>query len=389
MGGWADMPERMPHAEGPVPCRRSGSGESGPTDPGVARVAVLLDVAAELGTGVRVEELAGLLPKDASDLSPHFREWLTARPDLAEVVDEWAFLPGRELRPDPGAAARAADYEAAARSGCDERLGGSSPWLRCVAITGSTAYGAPRAGDDLDLFLITRPGLLWLVMARIYAGQWIARSAGKLRPGPRWCVNFVRDECSATEEFGRPGDLLFAREALTARVLWGEEYYRRLLDRAGWMRAEVPGLYARRRDGARETAAEPAAPPRLLRLLNLLAFVAVAPYLQAVGLRRNDRLRRAGRGEALFRTETTRRRLSISSVRFEAIRRRYSGGGLAPPVTAAIGRGPGGAAADPTPRERARGSPARRAPEANPDGDPPGSPSPGSSGPGAARGSGG
>lgn len=195
------------------------------------------------------------------------------------------------------------------------------PWLESVGVTGSTAYGEPEPGDDLDFYLITRPGTLPVVLA----GTYLALRLEQARRGRLWdpppCFNYVVDARRAAEDLAAGEGLLFQREALTAHILLGDEFYRGLLSRTPSLGADFPRLYAARTEGAR--AVPPRSAPRTLRALSALVFVPLAAYLQLVGLRRNARARRQGDLDAQFRTITTPERVAFQSRRFERIRRLY------------------------------------------------------------------
>ncbi len=69
------------------------------------------------------------------------------------------------------------------------------PWLRLVAVCNTVAMGLPREGSDVDLFLVSRPGRLWIVRFLAHA----ALAAGNLaRRGSRVadaaCLSFSVSE---------------------------------------------------------------------------------------------------------------------------------------------------------------------------------------------------
>jgi hypothetical protein len=146
---------------------------------------------------------------------------------------------------------------------------------------------------------------------------------------PLPCFNYVVDERRASVEFERGQGLLFAREALSAQVLEGNEYYRGLLRRASWMGDELPRLYANRTQGPETTSMRPAHP--LVRLLGAVSYLPLAAYLQMVGLRRNALQRRGDRTSGSFRTSTAPDRIAFLSRRFEELRDRYEGEVAPPP----------------------------------------------------------
>ena len=228
------------------------------------------------------------------------------------------------------------------------------PWLRAVGVTGSTAYGEPEAGDDIDFFLITRTGALWATVG------WALLSF-RLRGRPTVdgapvvpCFNYVMDDTQAPVEFASSRGFLFAREALTTQVLVGEPYLRRLLGSAPWMGEELPRLYGRRRLPPDHRGSRSA--PWGVRILNAATYPFLAAYFQAVALLRNRRLRARGKADDVFEMQTELHRLAYTSVRFDRFKALYSGSTAPAGGSAPIGRDPYGAAGGPRPIER--GTPA-------------------------------
>jgi glycosyltransferase involved in cell wall biosynthesis len=285
-------------------------------DPLEPRVTALLETARRFGTGLPLGTLIELLPRNAPATVEEMRCWFDARPDIGRIEGDRVFsLEGRSTSAEDRQA-RGIAYRSLAREVVDRRLGRALPLVRCLGITGSTAYGEPERGDDVDFLVVTRSGATWLFLAYTY---FTLRFGPRAVHGPDLCFNFVLDDFEAPREFAGGRGFLFAREALTAGILWGEEYYRHLLASAPWMVEELPRLFNRR------VAAEEPRPPRCLsmslRCLNALIFPVLAAYLQLAGLRRNHRLHREGRDDAVFRTVVGLRRLAFVSRRFERLRR--------------------------------------------------------------------
>ncbi len=304
------------------------------------RISAILGVAAGARTGVRIRELAELLPEDAPASPAELSSWLARRPMLAELRHERAYAPGIPVEdPDPERGRRGERFWQTAVA-----LKGSSfrpllPLLLAIGVTGSTAYGEPQEDDDLDLMLITREGSLWIVLALAYLAVRFRPPSGEARPAPgRICLNFVRESGAARREFATPQDFLFAREALAARMVWGEEYYAELLAGAPWIGRELPKLYEGRRTASAAPSGRDVRAPWPIRLANAVVFPILAAYLQAQGLRRNARLRRRGEIELRYRTETRLDRLTYASERFERTRAAYLGSSVPPPTPAAVRR---------------------------------------------------
>lgn len=332
---WDRIPPRKDHVRWqqirPAFVRLPGAQEAppevsrGPTVPSAAerRVAALLEVAGGFGTGIPLGELGELLPSGAPETVDRLGEWLGARPDLARLEDARAFSPATKPTPSGERLRRAREYREYAQSLWTGPLSFAHALVRCAGITGSVAFGEPREGDDLDLFVVSRSGSLWWFLARTYFALYLARRRRSSWHGPTPCLNYVLEDGTAVREFSRRGDLLFAREALSVQLLQGEEYYRGLVACGSWMREELPRLYDARTRSPANIAVEPA--PPVIRALNVIAFPLLATYLQLLGLARNHYHRRNGATETVFRTVTTIRRLAFASRRFERLRSQYAG----------------------------------------------------------------
>ncbi|HLM91134.1 MAG TPA: glycosyltransferase [Thermoplasmata archaeon] len=303
------------------------------------RVASLLTVAGTFGTGVPLGQLRELLPSSGPESVEALRSWLEERPGLARLDGQRAFAPTAVVTPAADRMERARQYRKRAEALWDGPLSFAQDLVRCGGITGSVAFGEPRPGDDLDLFVVTRSGSLWWFLARSYLALLLARRRDPTLREPTPCLNYVLEDGPVTAEFARHRDLLFAREALTVQMLRGDDYYRGLVASAPWMRSELPRLY-----GARSGAPGAIAPLRAslkVQLLNLVVFPFLAGYLQLAGLARNSKLRHRGMPERGFRTETSRRRLVFSSRRFERLREQYATPAAAPAVRETVVGTPG------------------------------------------------
>ena len=302
------------------------------------RIRTLLEIAELFATGLRLDELVDLLPPEAPATPEEARAWFRAHPGVGHLEGDRVFSPRRAPQNLPARRERGERYRQAARLLLEQEFAPALPWLRCVAISGSTAYGEPEAGDDLDLFVVTRAGALWLALGWTYlALRWRTLGA-RPRTDPPVCLNYVLDDRSAPSEFSRRSDFHVAREALMSDVVRGGDYYRSLLGSARWMSSEIPRLYTQRIQGAQSPEPDPA--PIGVQILNAVAFLALAPYLQLVGLRRNRQLAREGRLEEIFRTTTRWRQLAFGSRRFDSLRERHRplGSGLGPNRQAPSGR---------------------------------------------------
>ncbi|MGA8710092.1 MAG: glycosyltransferase [Thermoplasmata archaeon] len=333
LAAWDRLPPRKDHVRWER-IRTRGDGPSsiavprtgGPTESAVLtrtelRVASLLRVAKEFGTGVSLGQLETLLPEDGPESAEALGRWLESRPKLARLEGPRAFSPTTVIPPTEDRSERAREYRRFGEALWAGPLSFGRDTVRCAAISGSTAFGEPNPGDDLDLFIVTRSGCLWWFLARAYFALLLARRRDPAFREPTPCLNYVLEDRAAGVEFARRSDLLFAREALSVQVLRGDDFYRGLVASAPWMRSEIPRLYDARSGSPGSVLPERA--PLPIRLLNLLVFPLLASYLHLAGLFRNAQGRRRGGWDGGFRTTTGLRRLVFTSRRFERLRRRY------------------------------------------------------------------
>ncbi len=301
--------------------------------PWVPRAGAMLRVAASQGVGVPLGDLVVGLPDDGPSSAEEASRSLTTYFPGSVVRDGVAYL-GEAISHDVDArrerAERAAEWVTLAEQLLRDGLGRAGSWIRCAAVTGSTAFGGSVAGDDCDLFVVVERGTVWPFLFWTYARlRW---RLDRARFGSvRWCFNYVAEEPRAVREFAGARGFQFAREALAARVVRGEPGYARLLGAAPWMAGEVPRLYRARVPG-RPDRVEP--PPRrapwIVRAMNVPLFLLLGTYVHAAGVVRNWRLRRTGRGKKVFRTNADLTRLAYASEEFVVLGQVYEGAELPP-----------------------------------------------------------
>lgn len=293
-----------------------------------ARLLALVSIAAMNGSSISTAELQPLLPsrifEDPESVErfvatdQHLREMLQVR--SGEVFPRGA----HELAVRRGAQRRLAEERVRLAESFVPRLERLCPGLELLAISGSTAFGGAEPEDDVDIFLVTSRGRMWVELLMAMA---IAKLDRMGRPGtPTFCFNRVTELEPCRSVFARPGDALFAREALSLKVLHGDERFRELLRSAAWMEDHFPNLY----HGAvhadpRGISLHAESGSAVWSLANVVGFLVLAPYLWLAGIVRNRRLRRQGNAGALFRTVVRYRFFSYESNKFEALRAQYLG----------------------------------------------------------------
>jgi hypothetical protein len=193
-----------------------------------------------------------------------------------------------------------------------------------IGISGSTSYGAASETDDLDLFCITKPDFLWvflaqsLLLSRIF--HFLRRDA------PRICFSYAADQTFAEREFTAPKDALFARDALTTRVIHGGGYYRGLLSKGSWISSYFPHRYKQRTDTpdtVKGLTMEPSASSPAHQFLNLLLLTLLGNYIATKSALLNRRLRKQGKLGSLFRVRIGPDHCIFESVRYTRLRSMY------------------------------------------------------------------
>jgi hypothetical protein len=289
------------------------------------RVTGAVEVAGLFETGVELETLVDLLPEQGPATVSDLAGWIRDHPQSGRVQE--GIVVARDvpdLAPLAGRRERAERYYRLAVGLYESVLRRTRPWLRCLAVTGSTAYGDPKPGDDCDFMAVVRTGSVWVFVTYVFLRLRFRPPATLSPPEPEWCFNYLLDEETAIREFSRPRGFLFAREALVARPVEGEDYYRGLLRRAEWLRQEAPRLYARWERNPLPAPMPPEPVPVSFRVLNAVLFPVVATYLQLKGLWVNHRLRRSGRGGETFRTITRVGQMALATRKFEQLVDRMS-----------------------------------------------------------------
>lgn len=289
-------------------------------------IQTLVSIAAAHESSISTEELLLLLPQGAFASSAELESFVGYDPPLRGellVRDGEITLKGSE----PLARSRAEQVNLSAQRlgiarSFSDRLVGLCPWIRLVAISGSTAYGGTRPDDDVDFYLVTRRNRLWVTL--LFA--MLAARFHRMRDSntPQFCFNRILEENECRDAFHSTQDPLFAREALRLCILEGRAYYQELLDSAPWMGDVFPALF--RRALTTTPISDPLgdnADGRVWSIVNGIVFAALAPYLTIMGLWRNNRLLRAGNLDARFRTMIRRGFFAYESRKYDLLSETY------------------------------------------------------------------
>lgn len=171
--------------------------------------------------------------------------------DLIERSGPWYFLRGRrevvEMR-ERRAQVAAWKWRQARRYGAHIA---ALPFVRFVGVTGSLAMDNAEAHEDIDYFIVTAPGRLWLTRGLVVLLTRLAAAGGV-----ELCPNYL---VTGTNLELRQQDLFSAHELAQMAPLAGATIYQRFLERNPWAARRLPNAFPH------PAAASIAHPGRVLR----------------------------------------------------------------------------------------------------------------------------
>jgi hypothetical protein len=107
------------------------------------------------------------------------------------------------------------------------------PFVRCVCISGSLSKGFMGADSDVDYFIITKPGRLWLARTLLV----LFKKVFLLNSKKYFCVNYFLDE----QSLSIPDKNIFTATELSFIVpTYNYEVYSRLIMENSWCREFYP-----------------------------------------------------------------------------------------------------------------------------------------------------
>ncbi|MDA4118404.1 MAG: hypothetical protein OK455_08685 [Thaumarchaeota archaeon] len=203
-----------------------------------------------------------------------------------------------------------------------------------VSVSGANSYLSARENEDIDFFCVTKTDGLWpfllkgLLLARIY------RLAN--REVPELCFSCEMDEKWAEEAFKVRQEPIFARDALTAKLIKGRDALHRLLQEAQWMRGYFPAFYAMRMhetdsgsgDGAEEKKDESRPGSALL---NSFLYHTLGSFLIIKSWALNRRITKDGQRSSIFAARINKSCCIYESNRYRNLRTMYGDFDEAPP----------------------------------------------------------
>ncbi len=306
-----------------------GAGFGASASPALAhrdRIRILVEIAAQNESSISLDEMLDLLPGEPFRSTTALRDFIAAderlSSQLSAVGDELTMRGRESLAVARGIQRILAERRVTEAERFLDGLVRVCPWIELAGVSGSTAYCGAKPADDVDFFLVTRRRRLWATLLLALASAKVARL--RSNSTTTFCFNRLTEGPSCDRTFRESRDPLFAREALSLRVLRGRSLYRELLRSASWMAGPFPGLYeSRLAEDENDRRGVESDSRHLGDALNATAFLILAPYLWLVGLVRNVRLRREGRDKECFRTVVRWDFWATESTIFDELRDEY------------------------------------------------------------------
>ena len=124
----------------------------------------------------------------------------------------------------------------ATKASKNARLISKFPFVRGVLISGSYSKGFVGEDGDIDYFIVTKPGRLWIARTSLV----LYKKLFLLNSHEYFCVNyFVDEEHLEIEE----KNIFTATELITLLPMVNEELYQQLMNKNNWVREYYPSLF--------------------------------------------------------------------------------------------------------------------------------------------------
>jgi hypothetical protein len=298
------------------------------TEKQAREIEAFCQIASENGAVISLAELIRLASIDASE---H---------ELADAFDSDTYLRSKfqlesgyvlERSPQRASPRQAIEEEERRRERARENLarGGRFGGLleggaTVVSVSGANSFLSAVEGDDIDFFCVTKTDGMWVFMLRALVLARLHRVANS--DVPELCFSCVMDEEWATKEFRTRQDPIFARDALTAKVMGGKAAYRELLEGASWMSDYFPTFYRMKlaeTGPGDERPSGHAGRGQGSVVLNMFVYRTLGSFLRMKSWALNRRFTKAGRHSAIFMTKIGKGHYIFESNRYRKLRRMY------------------------------------------------------------------
>ena len=293
-------------------------------------IEVFCQIARENGAVISLRELIGLAAIDASE-----PEVATAFSSDTKLSSKFLLESGYVLEKLP------VEYETPRQTVEEEERRRERAWANLrkadrfgrslisgtvvLSVSGANSFLSAMEDEDIDFFCVTRTNGLWpfllkaLILARIHR-----LSTSDV---PELCFSCIMDEEWARKEFSSKQKPIFARDALTAKVIGGKVALDALIEEAEWMKDYFPTFYRMR---LRETSPEDrrsfrdeAEKRRAPSVLNYLVYLTLGSFLKMKSWALNRKFTKAARHSAIFTTKIGPGHYIYESNRYRKLRRMY------------------------------------------------------------------
>jgi len=191
-----------------------------------------------------------------------------------------------------------------------------------VSVSGANAYLSAREDEDIDFFCVTKTNGMWPFMLKALITARIHRLAN--RDVPELCFSCTMDERQAKQEFRARQKPIFARDALTAKVIGGRAAYHALLEEAPWMESYFPVFYGMRlRETDREERLRSQDGREGSIVLNSFLYFTLGSFLRMKSWALNRKFTKAAWHSAIFTTRIGAGYYIYESNRYRKLRRMY------------------------------------------------------------------
>ena len=166
------------------------------------------------------------------------------------------------------------------------------PFVRGVLASGSLSKGYMDEKSDIDFFIITTPGRLWIARTLLVLYKRIFLGGSH----KHFCVNYFVDEDHLEIE---EKNLFTATELATVLPLYGSEQYSRLIKANSWLKGFFPNYVSRRTENVPK-ATVTTFKKILETLINTCFASNIDSYFKKITMRRWKKLYEAQYSEADF-----------------------------------------------------------------------------------------
>jgi predicted nucleotidyltransferase len=156
------------------------------------------------------------------------------------------------------------------------------PFVRAVLASGSLAKGYMDHNSDIDFFIVTAPGRLWIARTLLV----LYKRIFLLNSHKYFCVNYFVDEDHLEIE---DKNLFTATELATVIPLYGGKIYSQLLRKNSWIRERFPNFTERPTMNVPDTSTR-GLKKILEAIINFIFVNQIEAYCQAVTMNRWRRL---------------------------------------------------------------------------------------------------